>query len=166
MRDMEMVNTSTVCVSKKDNCRNRSPGEFGEQKWVHRTKRVKIMEVEQRYVIKFFSDQGMPGVQIVECLRQYYGEDALSRTQVYFWIKEVKRGERTLTPSQALEESPMKVSRPLSPASSMSILISQPGNRHSSWELQLVPRQNAHVKGCFANYVIWHVISDTKCLIL
>jgi hypothetical protein len=33
-------------------------------------KSVKIMEVEQRYVIKFFSDEGMSGVQIVERLRQ------------------------------------------------------------------------------------------------
>jgi hypothetical protein len=81
MGEMKMFSTSTVCVCKRDNCRNRSPGEFGKQKWVHRTKRVKIMEVEQRYVIRFFSNEGMPGVQIVERLRQHYGEDALSRTQ-------------------------------------------------------------------------------------
>jgi hypothetical protein len=78
MRGMEMINTSTVCLHKEDTCRNRSTGEFGEQKWVHWTKSVKIMEVEQRYVIKFFSDEGMPGFQIAERLRQYYGEDALS----------------------------------------------------------------------------------------
>jgi hypothetical protein len=119
MRDMEMISTSTVCVCKKDNCRNRSPSEFGKQKWVHRTKSVKIIEVEQRYVIKFFSDEGIPWVQIVERLRQHYGEDALSRTQ-----------------SQAPEESPMKVLPPLSPASSMPILISQPGSLHSPWGLQ------------------------------
>jgi hypothetical protein len=94
------------------------------------------MEIEQRYVITFFSDEGMPGVQIVERLRQHYGEDALSRTHVYFWINEVKGGERTLTPSQAQEEGPMKVSLPLSPASSMPILISQPRSLHSSWRLQ------------------------------
>jgi hypothetical protein len=44
------------------------------------------MQLEQRYVIKFLSDEGMPGIQIVERLRQHYGEDALSGTQVYFWI--------------------------------------------------------------------------------
>jgi AraC-like DNA-binding protein len=38
----------------------------------------------------------MPGVQIVERLRQHYGEDALSRTQVSFWINEVKRGRTDL----------------------------------------------------------------------
>jgi hypothetical protein len=56
MCDMEIISTSTVCVCKTDNRRNRSPGEFGEQKWVHRTRGVKIMEVEQLYVIKFFCD--------------------------------------------------------------------------------------------------------------
>jgi hypothetical protein len=71
MRDMEMISASMVCVCKKDNCRDRPPGELGEQKWAHRTRSGKIMEVEQRYVIKFFSDEGMPGVQIVERLRQH-----------------------------------------------------------------------------------------------
>jgi hypothetical protein len=50
------------------------------------------MEVEQRYVIKSFSDEGMTEAQIVECLGQHYGTDSLSRTQVYLWINEVKRG--------------------------------------------------------------------------
>jgi hypothetical protein len=131
MREMKMISTSTDCVCKKDNCRNRSPGEFGEQKWVHRTRNVKIMELEQRYVIKFFSDEGMPGVQIVECLRQHYWKDALSRTQVYFWINEVERGRTDLS----TVASPVKVST-LSPASSMLILISQPGSLHSPWGLQ------------------------------
>jgi hypothetical protein len=67
-----MISTSTVFLCKKDNSRHRTPGEFGEQKWGHRTKSAKIMEVEQRCVIKFFSDEGMPGVQIVERLGQHY----------------------------------------------------------------------------------------------
>jgi hypothetical protein len=54
------------------------------------------MEVEQRYVIKFFSDEITPGVQIVARLRQHYGEGAVSRTQMYFWINEVKRGRTDL----------------------------------------------------------------------
>jgi hypothetical protein len=91
MRDMKMISTYTVYVSKKDNSRNRSRGKFGEQKWVRWTKSVRIMEVEQRYVIKFFSDEGTPGVQIVESLRQHHGKDALSRTQVYFWISGAKQ---------------------------------------------------------------------------
>jgi hypothetical protein len=91
-----MIITSVVCVYKKDNCRNRSLGGFGEQKLVHRTESVKIVEVEQRYVIKFFSDEGIPGVQIVARLRQHDGERALSRAQVYLWINEVKRGRTNL----------------------------------------------------------------------
>jgi hypothetical protein len=39
------------------------------------------MEVEQRHVIKFFSDEGMPGVQIVARLRQHYPEGTPSGTQ-------------------------------------------------------------------------------------
>jgi transposase len=54
------------------------------------------MEGEQRHVIKFFSDEGMSGVQIVQHLRQHYREDALSQTQVYFWINKVKRGRADL----------------------------------------------------------------------
>jgi hypothetical protein len=80
----------SVCV--KDYCRNWSLGEFGQHKRVHRTKSVKIMEVEQCYVTKFFSDEGMPGVQIMARLRQHYGEGVVARTQVYVWINEVKRG--------------------------------------------------------------------------
>jgi hypothetical protein len=86
--------------------------------------------------MKFFSDEGMPAVQVVERPRQHYGEDALSQTQVYFGTSEVKRGERTSRSSQAPEESPMKVLPPLSLASSMLIFTSQPGSLHSLWRLQ------------------------------
>jgi hypothetical protein len=48
------------------------------------------MEVEQGYVIKFFSDECVPGIQIIKRLRRHYGEDGLSRTQVCFWTNEVK----------------------------------------------------------------------------
>jgi hypothetical protein len=94
MRDMEMVAPSTASVCKNDNCRNRPPNEFGKQKWVDRGKRVKIMEVEHGHAIKIFSDEGTPAIQIMARLRQRYGEGALSRTQVYFWVNEVKRAER------------------------------------------------------------------------
>jgi hypothetical protein len=50
------------------------------------------MGIEQRYVVKFFTDEGMPAVEIISRLRDHYGEDALSRTQIYFWINEIKRG--------------------------------------------------------------------------
>jgi hypothetical protein len=54
------------------------------------------MELEQRYVIKFFANEGMQGVQILSRLRDHDGTEALSRTQVYSWINEVKRGRTDL----------------------------------------------------------------------
>jgi hypothetical protein len=50
------------------------------------------MEIEERCVIKFFADERTPGVEIISCRRNYYGEDAVSRTQVCFWFGEVRRG--------------------------------------------------------------------------
>jgi hypothetical protein len=54
------------------------------------------MEVEQQYVIKFFTDEGMRDVGVLSHLRDRYGKDALSRTQIYFWINEIKRGRTDL----------------------------------------------------------------------
>jgi hypothetical protein len=54
------------------------------------------MEVQQRYVIKFFTDEGMPAVEIISRLRDHYGEDALSQTQIYFWINEINPGRTDL----------------------------------------------------------------------
>jgi transposase len=54
------------------------------------------MELEQRCVIKFFADEGMQVVQILSRLRDHYEAQALSRTQVYDWINEVKRGRTYL----------------------------------------------------------------------
>jgi hypothetical protein len=54
------------------------------------------MEIEHRYVTKFFTDEGIPGVKINSRLWSHYGEKVLSRTQVYFWINEVKRGRTYL----------------------------------------------------------------------
>jgi hypothetical protein len=99
MRDMEMITTSRVSLRKRDNCRNRSPGEFGGQN-------SQNQDVEQCYVIKFFSDEGMPRVQIIARLRQHYGENTLSRTQVYFWTNEVKRGRANLNTIASAEREP------------------------------------------------------------
>jgi hypothetical protein len=54
------------------------------------------MELEQRYVIKFCADEGMQGAQILSRLRDHYGTEMLSRTQVYSWINEVQRGKTDL----------------------------------------------------------------------
>jgi hypothetical protein len=136
MRDVEMITTSTASVCKKDNSRNRSPGEFGGQSRVYRTKSVKIMEVEQCHVIKFFSDEGMPGLQIVARLRQHYREGTLSRAQVYCWVNEVRRARTDLNTFATTGTRLMKVLPLLLRASSMPILTFQPGSLHSSWGVQ------------------------------
>jgi hypothetical protein len=55
------------------------------------------MEIEERYVIKFFMDEGILGGEIVCRLKKYYGDHTLSRTQVYFRINEVKRGRTDIS---------------------------------------------------------------------
>jgi hypothetical protein len=94
------------------------------------------MEVEQCYVIKLFSDEGRPTVQVVACVKQHYGEGAVSRTQVFFGINEVKRAGRIISRLRAPEESLMKILPLLLLESSMPILIFQLGSLHSPWELQ------------------------------
>jgi hypothetical protein len=49
-----------------------------------------FMEVEQSTVIKLFVEDGMKGLELIESLHKHYGGDALQRTQIYHWIKEVK----------------------------------------------------------------------------
>jgi hypothetical protein len=48
-----------------------------------------VIEVGHRYVIKFFMEEVMKAVEIIDRLNKHYGWDALQRTQVYYWIKEV-----------------------------------------------------------------------------
>jgi hypothetical protein len=50
------------------------------------------MEIKQRHVIKFVADERMPGVEIIFHLRNQYGEDILSRMQVYSWIHGLRLG--------------------------------------------------------------------------
>jgi hypothetical protein len=55
------------------------------------------MEVEQRNVIRFFAEQGMKGVEIIDRRNKHYDRDALQLTHVYDWIKEVKLGRKDLS---------------------------------------------------------------------
>jgi hypothetical protein len=45
-------------------------------------------------VIKFFSDERLSGIEIIKRLNERYGEDSLSRSQIYSWIKKVKLGRK------------------------------------------------------------------------
>jgi hypothetical protein len=55
------------------------------------------MEIESRSGIKFFTDEGILRVEIVCRLKKHYGDHILSRTQVYFWINEIKRDRTDLS---------------------------------------------------------------------
>jgi hypothetical protein len=54
------------------------------------------MEVEQRYVIKFFVEEGMKRAEIIDPLNKDYGRDALQRMQVHDSIKDLKSGSKDL----------------------------------------------------------------------
>jgi hypothetical protein len=64
------------------------------QKSPCQAKSVNKIEIKQQHVIKFIANERMREIEIISRLRNHYGKDALSRTQVYFWINEA-RPERT-----------------------------------------------------------------------
>jgi hypothetical protein len=55
------------------------------------------MEIEQRYVIKFFIDEGMKPFDILICLHKHSGPGAFSGFTLYFWIREARRGRTDLS---------------------------------------------------------------------
>jgi hypothetical protein len=55
------------------------------------------MEGEPRYIIKFFAEEGMKGVQIIDRLNKQYGGHTLQRTQMHYWINETKSGSMDLS---------------------------------------------------------------------
>jgi hypothetical protein len=67
------------------------------------------MEIEQRYVIKFFLDEGMKPLNILLRAHDHYGPCAFSRSTLYFWIGEISRGRKDLSdiprPGNAADES-------------------------------------------------------------
>jgi hypothetical protein len=55
------------------------------------------MEVERKCATKFFSDEGMRVIAIITYLNGHYGEAAVSHSQVYYWIRNVKLGTKHLS---------------------------------------------------------------------
>ena len=53
--------------------------------------------MEQRYFIKCLYLSGETPHQIIEKIAEWFGEEAMHRTQVYFWIGELKRGRQDLS---------------------------------------------------------------------
>jgi hypothetical protein len=72
-------------------------GELGRILWLHSNKKDKVMEIQQRYVIKFFIDEGMKPLDLLMCLYKPYGPRAFSRSRLYFWIGGARRGRTDLS---------------------------------------------------------------------
>lgn len=53
--------------------------------------------MEQRYFIKCLYFSGDTPSDIIEKLADWFGDDAYKKTQVYFWIGEIKRGRKDLS---------------------------------------------------------------------
>ena len=53
--------------------------------------------MEQRYCIKHLKLLGYQGNEIVSQLHEWFGDESLSRTQVYYWIGELNRGRTDLS---------------------------------------------------------------------
>jgi histone-lysine N-methyltransferase SETMAR len=69
------------------------------------------LKIQQRSVVRFLTLEGQTPKDIHPRLQNVYGQEALSRTQVYFWAAETKRGriavqdeERSGRPSDAASE--------------------------------------------------------------
>lgn len=52
--------------------------------------------MEQRYVIKYLHRKKTKTEDIVKELKDVYGKEALSRSRVYYWVKEIKLGREDL----------------------------------------------------------------------
>jgi hypothetical protein len=65
-------------------------------------KRLLSSILEQRYVIKFL-EQKQNGLKEIHCnLKTIYGDGAMKRTQVHWWVSEVQRGREDVSDSPQL----------------------------------------------------------------
>ena len=55
------------------------------------------LELEQRTNIKFLVKLGKSGNEIREMLVQVYGDDAMKKTAVYWWVKRFSEGRESVT---------------------------------------------------------------------
>jgi hypothetical protein len=55
-----------------------------------------MSDLEKRFVIKFFFDEGKKGAEIFRILTEHYGADAPCQTTVKYWVKELKFGRTDL----------------------------------------------------------------------
>jgi hypothetical protein len=55
------------------------------------------MEIEQRYVIKYYFDRHRKGTQIIEKLKKHYKDNALTDPAIRYWIYQHKLGRTDLS---------------------------------------------------------------------
>jgi hypothetical protein len=53
--------------------------------------------LEQRHMIRFLLREGLTPTQIPERLSKAYGSDALKRTQVFHWVRDIRSGREDLS---------------------------------------------------------------------
>jgi histone-lysine N-methyltransferase SETMAR len=68
----------------------------GRLRW-HLTKSDISMELEQRYIIKFLTEEYVKTPEILARLRQHYGDRVFSQSTVYRWVRAAKLGRRDLS---------------------------------------------------------------------
>jgi histone-lysine N-methyltransferase SETMAR len=70
------------------------------------TKSGILMELEQRYVIKFLADEFVKTSVIIDRLREHYGDGAFSQSTVYRWVREAKLGRQNLSDIKSVGRPP------------------------------------------------------------
>jgi hypothetical protein len=68
------------------------PGQIPARSSYRSLQKFFIRMIEQRYMIKFFSDEGCTGIEIHQRLKNHHGDSAMSRSEVYRWIRDIKGG--------------------------------------------------------------------------
>jgi hypothetical protein len=81
--------SETVDKDGLTGCSMATAGDFGRHFECARPKRAASLGVGQRHAINFVSDEGRPALHVIQRLREYYGKEALSQTQLSYWIRQL-----------------------------------------------------------------------------
>jgi hypothetical protein len=68
-----------------------------------RPKSADKIDVEERYPVRCSSEESVQALNIIQCLSEHYGEEALFQTWVYYWTRQVKLGLTGLVIANMIE---------------------------------------------------------------